>query len=234
MTGIDRISKRGSILYAYFGPGYVARYLPTAGDTYLPASPNTSGIDRYIQENSGILYVNSIDGIVPFYPTVSDFYLPKVPPNDTTTTPPPPIPDPSTTGQLLVNWMIDHIKRYAYSQASGRLTPDASGYTDCSGLVWYCYQQITGQNIGTWTGDQQNYGTEIITTTANSIDESIMQLGDLVFFDWGSYTYNWDHVEMYMGSNQTIGHGGPGYGPTIKNFENNVGYASRVRVRRYV
>lgn len=125
---------------------------------------------------------------------------------------------------------------YPYSQASGRLQPDVSGYTDCSGLVWYCYQQVLGVNVGTWTGDQQNYGTQIYYTTSNTIDESIMALGDLVFFDYNSYTSSYDHVEMYIGNNEICGTGGPTGvpGPTIKNFENNVAYANRVEVRRYI
>lgn len=146
---------------------------------------------------------------------------------------PEPTQPTSGDGEALVKWMLDHVGKYAYSQASGRLTPDAYGYTDCSGLVRYCYLQVCKKEIGTYTGAQQNYG-RIIIDTNQALNESIMRKGDLVFFNWSYNNPKFDHVEMYLGNNQICGHGGPGNGPTVKSLSGNVSSAYNFRVRRYV
>lgn len=124
-----------------------------------------------------------------------------------------------TEAQMQIRqWMLDHLQAFAYSQGAGRLSPETSGYTDCSGLCWYAYQKITGVNVGTWTGDMLNYGTVVAQgsgSVALPIDE--MQVADLVLVMHRSYNSTYDHVEMYIGDNQLCGHGGPGAGPTVKN-----------------
>jgi cell wall-associated NlpC family hydrolase len=106
-------------------------------------------------------------------------------------------------------------------------------YTDCSGLVYSCYLAVTGKNIGTWTGNQWNQGTKV-TEGYGTIDESLLQPGDLVFFTWpGGSVSNYDHVEMYKGSGDTIGHGGPMNGPIVKSLATNVAGAYHVMVRRH-
>ena len=138
--------------------------------------------------------------------------------------------------QRLVNWCIERTGKYGYSQdLTMRMQPDVYGVTDCSALMWYCYQQVAGVEIGTWTGGQQNYG-QVVINVGQPIDESKMNLGDLVFFDWvGAWTSNFDHVEMYIGNGKTIGHGGdPYYGPVEKSLSGQVGSSNQVRVRRYV
>ena len=146
---------------------------------------------------------------------------------------------PTTNQARLVQWMKDRIGRYRYSQMPGRLSPDSVGFTDCSALVRFCYQQVIGPNIeiGTWTGDQQRYGRLVFGPDMHSYSEAIklMQPGDLVFFDWDGYgVQSYDHVEMYIGGGQTIGHGGPGNGPTIKSFGQQWDWAHSIAVRRYV
>lgn len=131
-------------------------------------------------------------------------------------------------------WLIDHVGAFAYSQGAGRMSPEDSGYTDCSALMWYVYHIIAGVEVGTWTGDQQNYGWEI-ATGSGALPQDKMQVMDLVFFNWSGYNPSYNHVEAYIGNNQLIGHGGPGAGPYIK--ENADAYASDASdwaVRRYI
>lgn len=133
------------------------------------------------------------------------------------------------------HWLLDHVGAFAYSQGAGRMSPEESGYTDCSALMWYVYHLVTGENIGSWTGDQQNYG-EIIAEGNGDLPQDRMRVMDLVFFNWRGYNPSFDHVEAYIGDNQLIGHGGiPHMGPTVKQDAN--AYARGAhdwRVRRYV
>ena len=144
----------------------------------------------------------------------------------------------SAAAEEMKQWLLDHEHAFAYSQGAGRMSPEDSGYTDCSALMWYVYHIITGQEIGTWTGDQQNYGT-VIADGSGALPQDQMQVMDLVFFDWALNPSNFgtgtSHVEAYIGNNQLTGHGGPGTGPYVK--ENADAYASSAacwRVRRYL
>lgn len=132
-------------------------------------------------------------------------------------------------------WLLVHVGAFAYSQGAGRMSPEESGYTDCSALMWYVYHLVTGENIGSWTGDQQNYG-EIIAEGSGDLPQDRMRVMDLVFFNWHEFNSSFDHVEAYIGDNQLIGHGGnPHMGPTVKQDAN--AYARGAhdwRVRRYV
>lgn len=109
------------------------------------------------------------------------------------------------------------------------------GYSDCSALCWWVYQQI-GYNIGTWTGAQLSDGVLIDTLGygGSGFDASKYRPGDLFLIYWGWDYSGFDHVEMYMDDGTLCGHGG-GIGPTIK--PNPVAYlqsggAQEVRVRR--
>lgn len=123
--------------------------------------------------------------------------------------------------QKLVQNMRDWVDRFAYSQGSGRLSPETSGYTDCSGLVWYDYHIVTGIPIGTWTGEQIMNGV-MIEKGSGQLPIAEMKPGDLVFINWNAYNPTYDHVEMYMGNNELWGHGGPDNGPDLstKDAEN--------------
>ena len=144
------------------------------------------------------------------------------------------------TQHRLTQWMKDRIGRYKYSMMPGRLSPDSSPLgTDCSALLRFCYQQVIGPSfeIGTWTGAQQRYGRQVFGTEQHDFTGALtlLQPGDLVFFDWdGADVANYDHVEMYLGDGQTIGHGGPGNGPTIKSLRQQWNWAHSIAARRYI
>lgn len=77
--------------------------------------------------------------------------------------------------------------------------PD-TGSGDCSSTVQWAYKKVLGDKgiVGNTTADmRKNSNTYQVT---NKLDESKMQLGDLVLMP--------GHVEMYAGDGITIGHGG--------------------------
>lgn len=131
--------------------------------------------------------------------------------------------------ELYTSW----VGRFKYSQGPGRLNPIASGYGDCSSTIWYAYQQVTGLNVGTWTGDMVERGT-LIASGSGALPLSSMQPADLVLFNRGDYNPTFDHVELYVGDGRLCGHGSS-QGPTIKDDAN--AYAMRAhdwQVRRYL
>ena len=154
-------------------------------------------------------------------------------------------PDPGVSGSdaaaKVAAWIISKEGAYYYTQGAGRLTPDQSGGTDCSALMWYAYKNFAGIEIGQWTGGQQGYGTIVQEGTGALTDRSKLRVGDLVFFNWSYPTATFDHVEMYIGSGKfgadTIsGHGGnPYYGPVQKSLAQQTSWAAGGwRVRRYL
>lgn len=126
-----------------------------------------------------------------------------------------------------------YIGQFDYSQGPGRLSPLSSGYTDCSGLVWFVYKSVAGIDVGTWTGAQIGKGRSIYSGAPSGLNEADLQLGDLVLYFWDDSDLSTvDHVEMYIGSGRVCGHGGPGDGPTIKDSIGRGAY--RINVRRYL
>lgn len=113
----------------------------------------------------------------------------------------------SEVRQKLYDRMMGLKNKLTYSQAQDKRTNINGGYCDCSGLVWFLYNEIAGINVGTWTGQQVGNGKEL-SKGSGKIDESVLKTGDLIFFNWGNYNASYDHVEMYMGANQCMGHGG--------------------------
>lgn len=131
--------------------------------------------------------------------------------------------------ELYTSW----VGKFAYSQGAGRLNPLSSGYGDCSSTIWFAYQQACGIDVGTWTGAMEGKGTLIAQGSGANLPLDRMELGDLLLCDWNGGAI--DHVEMYIGNNQLCGHGGPGYGPTIKsNAQSYAAGANRWMVRRYL
>lgn len=153
---------------------------------------------------------------------------------------PDPDPDPSgTMGEKLVQWMIDHIGTWKYSQASGRLKPFTSGYTDCSGCVWTAYKKVAGIDIGTYTTPQSKNG-RLVTTSRSAIRNGDGLLpGDLIFYH-AYYRAGWpfNHVEMYTGNaeKQTIGQvGSDDPGPNLHAMSRYLDWGKlNVMARRYV
>ena len=122
-----------------------------------------------------------------------------------------------------------------YTQSS-KLEQVFSGYSDCSSLMWQCFERAAGVYIGTWTGEQIDKGDLVYSNLGSShVLTKAMQAkilpGDLVF--WGPSRGDSRHVEMYLGNNQIIGHGS-GVGPTIKTADQYSHTYKLLEVRRYI
>lgn len=107
--------------------------------------------------------------------------------------------------------------KYAQDNAKypGSRNPD-DGSGDCSSTVQWAYKNVTGKDIGDWTGAQEDSSATTHIDTphmSRQFDESKMQLGDILLY--GQNAQN--HVEMYYGNGKMIGHGS-GYGPKIKDI----------------
>lgn len=152
-------------------------------------------------------------------------------------------PPPGTALADILTWLNANLNAFAYSQDGGRLNPPVSGYTDCSGLLYYAFLTYADMDIGTWTGTQSgnatplppDRGTVITSDSTVAVDGTTVHVGDLVFYRWYSPTdpVTYDHVAIYIGSDQVISHGGPDNGPDIESHSGNVGAAMAVLVKRY-
>lgn len=147
----------------------------------------------------------------------------------------------SETGSEAQNAICDLYRswdnKFAYSQGAGRLDPISSGYGDCSSTIWFAYQQVTGIDVGTWTGAMAGKGTKIAGGySGDNLPIEDMQPADLVLIMWNGYNSSFDHVELYMGNNELWGHGGPDYGPnqTTSDARNYPRYMYYWEVRRYL
>ena len=136
----------------------------------------------------------------------------------------------------LVEAFVGDVGKRKYSM-NMKLRWPVGEYADCSSLARHWYKEICGIEIGTYTGDQQRYGVEVFGAEEQTVEGAMakLQLADLIFFDWdGVGVDGLDHVEMYIGNGKTCGHGGPGMGPTIKDFRSQWNSAHTVKARRYV
>lgn len=142
---------------------------------------------------------------------------PVVPP---VTTPPatPPPADGDARRALVVKWMTDRIGRFVYGQVPGRLDPDNSGVTDCSGSVRTAYRTQVGIDPGNSSRDQVLTGVRIYKGQG-PLPESSMLPGDLIFYSKTSAEAKVYHVAMYMGGGQRV-HTGKVHGmnPNIDNI----------------
>ena len=142
-------------------------------------------------------------------------------------------------GAKALKWMMDHIGKFAYRQAPGRLDPVANGFGDCSSTIYRAYKDTSGTFVGTWTGDQYFRGRDVMGRGSGAMtaaQRAQLKPGDIIVMAWrstGSYYPETDHVEMVVDSNRLIGHGGnPYYGPTISSIDRLAG-TRWWTVRRY-
>ena len=136
----------------------------------------------------------------------------------------------------VVEWVTQRIGKYAYSQGPGRLDPESTGYTDCSGLWWRAYMDVTGVDVGTWTGLMAGRGTLIASNLYEGIGTAIAKVkaGDLLLL---GDRPNFRHVEGFTddGRSRTLSHGGPGNGPNYFDALTEAPYFDDIwEIRRYV
>ena len=157
-------------------------------------------------------------------------------PNVPAPTPPPPSSDADARRARVVKWMRDRIGKFDYLQGPGRLTPDKSGKSDCSGVVYAAYNSI-GINIGSGsTRSQVNNGTKVYSANGRVTQATVnaMLPGDLIYMALAGGT-RITHVEMYCGGGKIIGHGGvPRMGPTERSATSSFTSCSYHNVRRHI
>ena len=150
--------------------------------------------------------------------------------------PPPPSSDADARRARVVKWLRDRIGKFDYLQGPGRLTPDRSGKSDCSGVVWAAYNSI-GINIGTGsTRSQVLNGSKVYSASGRVTAATVgaMLPGDLIYMALAGGT-RITHVEMYCGGGRIIGHGGvPRMGPTERNAVGSFRSCSYHMVRRHI
>lgn len=135
----------------------------------------------------------------------------------------------------VIKLVVSRENKNKYTQSSLR-EEVFSGYSDCSSLMWKCYQEGADLYIGTWTGEQVDYGVLVKNNfngrhSLTSEDMKVMKPGDLVF--WGYGHNDTRHVEMYLGNNELTGHGS-GIGPRRKVATDYYHSCPLVEVRRYI
>lgn len=112
-----------------------------------------------------------------------------------------------------------------------------TGHSDCSSLMWKAFEIYGDTFIGTWTEEQRTHG-ELVWTNTNPDwhtvhleEQSKIMRGDLIFY--GTLGGQSEHVEMFLGDNQQVGHGS-GWGPTLKVTSNYRHPYPVMEVRRYL
>lgn len=154
-------------------------------------------------------------------------------------TPPPPLSSNDAKRAALVQWMLDREGRFRYGQNSKRLDPDRTGSSDCSGTVYRAYLDVTGINISSGsTRDQVKRGKFVKRGYSQLTNGNGLLPGDLIFYHYGNFKRPVCHVEMYIGNNQTSGHGGGSTGtkkgPTVSNMATSFRGTDYYEVRRHL
>lgn len=102
------------------------------------------------------------------------------------------------------------------------------GNADCSSTIRWAIRKATNDNIDIGGNTSAQYSSPFLMDVAYNNGNEITKLpdniqeNDLLFYRrMKDYTKGRKdrigHIEMYNGNGEMIGHGGPGYGPTIKN-----------------
>lgn len=133
----------------------------------------------------------------------------------------------------VVNLMKSWEGQFNYNRTGGgRLSPETSGYTDCSGCVWAAYHKITGLDVGQSTAEMITKGTVIAKGSGATLPFNKMKPADIIIIWWKN---GQRHAELYCGGTEIIGQRGPGNGPTVSNNGNNfVANAANWEIRRHL
>ncbi|QHJ77226.1 MAG: hypothetical protein [Bacteriophage sp.] len=204
-----------------------------------PTISGTSDKTAWIHVKQNTIYLHDNGKIRTFYPSSAQNYIEKFnqgTPVDNNNQTEHGSDTGSGSSSKVVEWVKARIGKYDYSQGPGRLNPDSTGYTDCSGLWWRAYMDVTGVDVGTYTGAMAQKGTLIADSNNTTIQEAISKVksGDLLLLGKRPI---FDHVEGFVsdGQAQTLSHGGPGKGPNYQNAIEEIPYFNNSwQIRRYV
>ena len=105
------------------------------------------------------------------------------------------------TGQDMVNFIKGAGLLGKPYSSSNRLGPNSF---DCSGFVWYVCSNVGIDMSSGNTSSQLKYGTAVDHSSLKSLNDcSNLQIGDLIFFDYGGDGIT-DHVAIYSGNGNVI------------------------------
>ncbi len=105
------------------------------------------------------------------------------------------------TGQDMVNFIKGADLLGKPYSSSNRLGPNSF---DCSGFVWYVCSNVGIDMSSGNTSSQLKYGTAVDHSSLKSSNDcSNLQIGDLIFFDYGGDGIT-DHVAIYSGNGNVI------------------------------
>ncbi len=107
-----------------------------------------------------------------------------------------------------------------YSYVWGGTSP-STGF-DCSGLMYYVLTQY-GYSMKRVANDQMTQGT--------SISRDSLQVGDLVFFGYGSYA---NHVGMYIGNGNFVHASTPSTGVRVNSLNETYYNTRYIGARRII
>jgi len=138
--------------------------------------------------------------------------------------------------QAVIDWGMARLGKYAYTNGPARTDPERTLATDCSGFVKAAYGYMTGIKLGQITSQQYTQGRRI--SSSKNVDFALLRPGDLIYFKWANPAWQspkaTDHVEMYTGNGNTIGHPGPGKGPRTSTLQPQINNALRIWVQRHI
>ncbi len=159
----------------------------------------------------------------------------------------------NTTQSKLVNFLRNKQKSLNYSQEWNRQDPDTQNSpkaSSCAATVGWAYKNVLGgdfaKNKMSASSTAQSQDKRFTTvfqsairkdgTGTGSIDESVLQPGDVLYYRRSNSTspYKMGHTEMYIGGGKRIGHGGPSWsdmGPNIKDLTRDE--SNLIMARRY-
>ena len=93
--------------------------------------------------------------------------------------------------------------KYSYkTDNAGRLTPETSGYTDCSGSICVAYDRVCGITPGVVEDQMACMGGLVASySRGDDIDVSVLRPADIFCF-WSESAGVWGHAALYMGNNE--------------------------------
>lgn len=188
----------------------------TDGNSALDAGTDeyASTVARVTAVGDGTLFVEMTDGSrATAYPSTSNVWLCSA---DTQvidrgqTQPIDSSPSDQTTGSGTSDERMDAMialllkdaqnKPYRYLQSTpGRLHPETSGFSDCSGYAWYLYNKFFGIDInsaGSASMINDNKGKVIAQGSGQFNAGNKVKKGDVIICQW---TFGGGHVEVFTG-----------------------------------
>ena len=173
-------------------------YIQNVGNDLVIFGSGMTSTDRLICRNTG-----------------RGIWIPRggtIPDNPGTTVPDPDEPggtpgggDPADFAGMRAVWE-QYAERFAYGNASGRLDPLSSGYSDCSACIWWAANLATN-NKYSWLGTRSYtipdtcYYVRDLDWTQPELDISDWVAGDIICMNYNiPNVYSGGHAEWYFGN----------------------------------